>query len=233
MEENRASKRYYQPTLSFEHKEKKLKCDEVLHVPNVKDAEMLIEGGGTTVRYWKNYMNKAQADELYRILHPDEGDIEWKPERPIVRGVEWDTRRQTAFYGNEGTSYKYSGKVHHSLPWTEDLERLRRELSDFLGQEFSYVLLNYYPDGKAKLGWHSDDERDIVPGSTIASLSLGAPRDFILRHKTTKAAVKVQLAHGSLLTMGGDCQKDYEHTVPKRVNVSKPRINLTFRLVRT
>ena len=79
------------------------------------------------------------------------------------------------------------------------------------------------------MGWHSDDEKSLQNECTIASLSLGAERKFLLKHKQTKQAVSVQLQNGSLLAMKGATQTNWLHSLPKTTRVSTPRINLTFR----
>jgi len=65
----------------------------------------------------------------------------------------------------------------------------------------------------------------------IASLSLGAPRRFLLRHEKKRGkSVSLVLGHGSLLVMAGATQHHYRHAVPKEDD-SGERINLTFRRV--
>ena len=94
------------------------------------------------------------------------------------------------------------------------------------------VLLNLYRDGDDTVGWHSDDEPELGPNPTIASVSLGAARRFDLRHKDTKETVKTLLRCGSVLMMTGRTQSQWSHQVPRTRKVSEPRINLTFRQTR-
>jgi alkylated DNA repair dioxygenase AlkB len=79
------------------------------------------------------------------------------------------------------------------------------------------------------MGWHSDDEKEIVANSSIASLSLGATRKFSFKHKQSKEIVSINLENGSLLEMKGSIQKNWWHALPKTTKVLAPRINLTFR----
>ena len=79
------------------------------------------------------------------------------------------------------------------------------------------------------MGWHSDDEKEIVPNSSIASLSFGAERKFALKHKVNKEAHSIILENGSLLEMSGSFQKNWLHALPKSKKIDSPRINLTFR----
>lgn len=82
------------------------------------------------------------------------------------------------------------------------------------------------------MGWHSDNEKSLGNEPVIASLSVGAAREMIFKHKQIKMVHKIILENGSLLIMKGSTQEDYLHSLPKRKNISEPRINLTFRLVK-
>jgi len=95
--------------------------------------------------------------------------------------------------------------------------------------EFNSCLLNLYNDGNVGVGWHSDDEKSIEDSSCIASVSLGAEREFSFRHKQSKKIISVLLEHGSLLLMKDAIQKNWLHCLPKSRKISLPRINLTFR----
>lgn len=109
------------------------------------------------------------------------------------------------------------------------LERVRRAA----GARFNFALCNEYADGGVGLGWHADDEDDLVLDAPIASLSLGATRDFALRRgRAGRACATVSLEAGSLLIMGGATQRHYQHRVPERARCAQKRINLTFRCVR-
>ena len=92
------------------------------------------------------------------------------------------------------------------------------------------MLLNLYRDGQDSILWHSDDEAELGHAPTIASVSLGATRDFVMRRKDDHTVKEtVALTHGSLVVMRGDSQSAWQHAVPKRARVTEPRINLTFR----
>ncbi len=79
------------------------------------------------------------------------------------------------------------------------------------------------------MGWHSDDEACLEKQGMIASLSLGAERNFVFKHKKTGVKVPMLLEQGSVLRMQGNTQLHWLHALPKTTKVSEPRINLTFR----
>jgi alkylated DNA repair dioxygenase AlkB len=97
------------------------------------------------------------------------------------------------------------------------------------------VLVNYYRDGRDAMGEHADDEPELGPATNdirIASVSLGAPRRFVLRHRRTREVRAFALGEGSLLVMGGTTQQHYRHHVPRTRTPVGPRMNLTFRVIR-
>jgi alkylated DNA repair dioxygenase AlkB len=95
------------------------------------------------------------------------------------------------------------------------------------------VLINLYRNGQDSMGYHADDEPELGPKPTIASVSLGATRRFLLkpRRKRSGPPRELALTHGSLLIMGGTTQENFVHGVPKEPKVNGSRLNLTFRYV--
>jgi alkylated DNA repair dioxygenase AlkB len=139
--------------------------------------------------------------------------------------------RLTSWHADEGVSYTYSGRTHHPKPWTETLLGLKRDVERIAGAAFNSVLLNLYPDARASIGFHSDDEPELGDRPVIASLSLGADREFRFRPKRACGKLtKVVLMHGSVLVMRGDTQRNWMHGIEKSREPCGERINLTFRL---
>ena len=151
--------------------------------------------------------------------------------------------RLTAWYGDEGKSYTYSGKKQEPIAWNETLLLIKNEIEktllqekyvDFLSQQapsvFNSVLCNFYRNGSDSMGYHSDNERELGQNPLIASVNFGESRRFLFRRKddTTKKHELI-LSHGSLLIMGGAMQHHWQHAVPKEPKRTQPRINLTFR----
>jgi alkylated DNA repair dioxygenase AlkB len=138
----------------------------------------------------------------------------------------------TTWHGDTGKSYRYSGLTLQPQPWTSGLLDLKEKLQQSLAISFNSVLLNYYRNGSDRVGWHSDDERDLVNHSAIAAISLGATRRFLLRHKIRKdEKFAIELSAGSLLVMQGQTQQYWQHSVPPSKRITQPRISLTFRMI--
>lgn len=95
---------------------------------------------------------------------------------------------------------------------------------------FNVCLLNFYEDGQQRIGWHADRE-EIGRTTPIASVSLGAPRKFLVRSQMDgrRDRASLQLHSGSLVVMEPSCQTNYLHSVPKESEITTGRINLTFR----
>jgi alkylated DNA repair dioxygenase AlkB len=139
--------------------------------------------------------------------------------------------RLTAWYGDAGASYTYSGVRRDPHPWNSALRVLKGRVEAAAGVCFNSVLLNLYRDGRDSVGWHSDAEKELGRQPVIASLSFGATRCLQLRHKQRPLHCAIDLTHGSLLLMRGLTQHRWRHRVPKTRQPVGPRINLTFRLI--
>lgn len=181
--------------------------------------------------YQPDWLDPATAGEwLQRLVE----QTPWQQPEVVLFGRQLPVPRLVAWYGDSDARYRYSGMTHQPLPWTPLLAEIRQRLIDSLGQPLNGVLLNYYRDGQDSMGWHSDDERELGAEPLVASLSLGGERRFDLRRKGgTRIEHSLQLAHGSLLVMSGQTQHHWQHQVAKTRKPCAPRLNLTFRLIRT
>ena len=156
-------------------------------------------------------------------------NISWEHDIAIMFGKRIITKRMVAWYGDRNFSYTYSKTTKYALPWTTELQVLKSLVEAKSGLTYNSCLLNLYHDGNEGMGWHSDDEHSLESGSSISSLSFGAPRYFSFKHKISGETVSVQLETGSLLVMKGATQHNWFHALPKTTKVKLPRINLTFR----
>jgi len=186
----------------------------------------LFEGAA---RLWPEAFAQDEASALFDELRRG---LDWQEEEIVIFGQRRKVPRLVAWHGDGGANYVYSGTVHRPEPWTPALLRVRDRVSVLTGAEFNAVLLNLYRDGRDGMGWHADDEPELGRNPVIASVSLGAPRRFCLRHRRRRdLKLDLLLPHGSLLCMSGTTQHCWLHALPKTARPVGERINLTLRKV--
>lgn len=178
------------------------------------------------IDYYPRFLTADAARKLFAQLLDT---LRW--EQPLVTlfGREMPSPRLAAWYGN--VPYTYSGLTHQPRAWPECLASIRSAIGQTVAHEFNGVLANLYRSGQDSMGWHSDNEAELGVNPVVASLSLGAQRRFVLRHRFRKdvALTAIDLEHGSLLVMHGPTQHHWQHSVPKTKRAVNARINLTFR----
>ncbi len=187
-------------------------------LPSLPDADL---------QFYEQIIEEKESKLLFEALTNNVG---WKSESIKIFGKSIPQPRLTAFYGDQGKAYTYSGITMHPKPWTAELTKIKLLIEKITGHRFSCVLLNFYRSGKDSMGWHSDDESTLGKNPVIASLSLGANRKFMLKHKiNARLKHSMILTDASLLVMKGKTQHSWLHQVPKTQKAIGPRINLTFR----
>ncbi len=175
------------------------------------------------------------------VGEPDEAladileNVEFQQRQVRMYGRQVRVPRQEAWFGSH--DYTFSGHTFPALPLPSVLDALRVRVECLVPMMVRGVLVNRYQNGADSVSWHSDDEEDMGEDCTVASVSLGAARDFRFRRKDSTPDVAsallpnkllYNLEHGSLLVMGRGVQREWEHCLPKRRNAGL-RINLTFR----
>lgn len=180
------------------------------------------------VHYYGTILKQQEArgyrDELLR-------SIDWKNDEALLFGKQIITKRKAAWYGDSNYSYTYSNSTKYALPWTKALLELKAIVEKLTGSDFNSCLLNLYHNGEEGMSWHSDDEKSLKKNSPIASLSFGAERKFMFKHKESKQTVSIILESGSLLVMKGETQTHWLHRLPPSKKIHSPRVNLTFRSI--
>jgi alkylated DNA repair dioxygenase AlkB len=127
-------------------------------------------------------------------------------------------------------AYKFSGRTLVPASWTPEIEAVRDKISARFGGDYNSALLNRYANEQDSVSWHSDDEAEMDSDHPIASLSVGAAREFLVRPVTSKKEIQSYvLTSGSLLVMPPGFQQRYQHCVPKSRTPCASRVNLTFR----
>jgi len=187
----------------------------------LEDADLAFDPG---------WLPAGEADVLLVALR---GGIPWEVHRIRLFGREIDSPRLSCWIGDADAAYAYSGARFQPHPWPQALRHVREHLRAAFRADFNSVLANRYRNGRDRMGWHSDNEPELGPRPMIASLSLGATRRFVLKHRADPARkLAIALPHGSLLLMRGDTQSNYRHALPPTTKPMGERINLTFRRIR-
>ena len=110
------------------------------------------------------------------------------------------------------------------------VRRMQRTLSARYGEEFTNISLGYYRDGRDSVAFHGDRIARTLPNALVATVSVGAPRRFLLRPTGGGKSLAFSLGRGDLLVMGGSCQRTWQHAIPKSRTVgSRERIAIMFR----
>lgn len=207
--------------------------------------------------YYQPYVAKDIEKNLFEFLRSEL--FFYRVKYTIKRGTAEtliNTPRYTTVFGLDETGrFDDGGRVVDAMtkkpigqtayrcrprPIPECLDSLRRLTEATTGCQFNFCLVNYYASGNDSISYHSDDERFLGLEPAIASFSLGAKRDFLLKHKPTpakheseKKPTKLPLASGDMVLMRGKTQSSWLHSIPKRTGkgneAEKGRINITFR----
>ncbi|EAT77344.2 hypothetical protein HBI56_236810 [Parastagonospora nodorum] len=205
--------------------------------------------------YYQPYIPASMAPGLFEFLRQELPF--YRVQYNINRGgvqTQINTPRFTTVFGiDETSSFAADGSIVDAKtgkkvdakackckprPIPQCLDELRKLTEGSTGEKFNFCLVNYYADGKDSISYHSDDERFLGPNPAIASFSLGAKRDFLLKHKPIAPqagvvveepkGIKLPLGSGDMVLMRGRTQSNWLHSIPKRAD-AKGRINITFR----
>lgn len=182
------------------------------------------------VTYYPDFISQREATLVYKRLYEE---TPWQQDDIKVFNKVYAQPRLTALYASNEKPYTYSNITMYPNAFTQALSKIKKNVEAIAGVTFTTCLINLYRNGQDSNGWHSDNEKELGTNPIIASVSLGAPRNFKLRKKrdhSQKAAIILE--PGSLLLMQGQTQHTWQHQIPKTAKVVAPRINLTFRIIK-
>ena len=180
------------------------------------------------LRYWPAALPSPTADRYLQRLREE---CDWQQHEVRIAGRRIPCPRLSAWHGDAGAVYGYSGRHYVPAPWTPALAELRALAARLSGADYNSVLANLYRGGDDSMGFHSDDEPELGPRPVIAAFSFGAERRFVLRHRRRRSepGVEIRPLHGSLLVMAGETQRHWRHALPKTRRPVGERLSLTFR----
>lgn len=200
--------------------------------PKARHTTAIIDlNSNAQLHCWKDLMGSSQAEHLLATLSQT---LDWQQPKITVYGRQHPVPRLTAWHGDAGLRYRYSGHTHAATGWPTALLPLKTTIEQVTGKTFNSVLANLYRNGDDSMGYHSDNEPELGHTPWVASYNLGACRELTFRPKgpgSRRQCLSVPLHHDDLLLMSPGVQVDFEHALPRRRNRPDPRINLTFRQI--
>ncbi len=190
--------------------------------------------------FFENFWLKDEVEAYFKTL---KAELQWQQGEIKIFGKNILEPRLTAWYGDVGKDYTYSGVKREPLEWHPLLKQIKSDIENaslllksrkpsemILNLEFNSVLCNYYRNGNDSMGYHADNEKELGTNPIIASVNFGETRRFLLKHRTEKnLKYEIFLSSGSVLIMAGEMQHYWLHAIPKSTQNLLPRINLTFR----
>lgn len=165
-----------------------------------------------------NFLNSNNASKIFSHL---------------LETVVWDKTMASRYTASFGVAYEYSDMNYLEQKMLESIERMAFEVAKLIGFTPNNCLLNYYFDGKNKMGFHSDNTSQLVKGTGVAIISLGEKRNMLFKHKQfSDIKHSYLLENGALIYMSDEVQKEWLHSIPKS-DTTLARISITFRKLKT
>ncbi|MGN8059771.1 alpha-ketoglutarate-dependent dioxygenase AlkB [Pedobacter sp. 22163] len=149
----------------------------------------------------------------------------------LISTVKWDERMTARKTASFGKAYNYSQIEYPYQEFLPELEVINKKLKTVIGFEPNNCLINYYLDGKSKMGYHSDQTDILATGTGIAIVSVGETRTLKFRNiENPDLFINYELTSGSLVYMTQEIQVLWQHSIPKS-DTKNGRISLTFRQI--
>ncbi|QIK65993.1 alpha-ketoglutarate-dependent dioxygenase AlkB [Nocardioides sp. HDW12B] len=145
----------------------------------------------------------------------------------LLQDAGWEQRRSWV-YGERTVEPRLTAEHHDLTTAPETLQDAARALSAHYGVTYDRLWLNLYRDHHDSTGWHGDGASTRRRECVVPVLSLGAARRFLIRPTAGGRSSSFRPLAGDLVVMGGRCQTDWRHSVPKQTAPSGPRISVNF-----
>ena len=145
----------------------------------------------------------------------------------LARGLPW-RREKMRMYDKIVDVPRLLARVSRDGAGQPLIEQMRRAISVRYGEAFVYSSAALYRDGGDSVAFHGDTTAREMDQALVATVSLGAPRRFLMRRKDGGESVALALGRGDLIVMGGTFQRTWRHGIPK-VASAAARISIMFR----
>ena len=140
-------------------------------------------------------------------------------------------------------SYMYSGfdTSNNNIQLPEQFQ-VYYEYMKLQDEKYNQVVVNWYQDKNDYIAYHADCENGMIPNAEIAMISLYEKNNDITSNYRIFSMVpknkeincqydKINIVarHGTIITMCGNTQKEFKHSIEKTDNNVIPRISISFR----
>jgi alkylated DNA repair dioxygenase AlkB len=167
------------------------------------------------ITYIENFIDKP--DELFELL---------------IASVSWDERMSARKMASFGKAYNYSQMDYPFQEFLPEVKQINNKLNFTIGFMPNNCLINYYLDGRSKMGYHSDQTDILETDTGIAIVSLGETRILKFRNiANPEHFLTYELPSGCLFYMTQEVQANWQHAIPKS-DTDNGRISLTFRKIK-
>jgi alkylated DNA repair dioxygenase AlkB len=146
----------------------------------------------------------------------------------LLEHVRWRTESRKMYDRTVEVPRQYAVLADDARDVHPILQGMRRALDARYATSFERLSVALYRDGQHSVAWHGDYVARRMPEAHVATISVGAPRRFLLRPTGGGRSIAFNLGWGDLLVMGGSCQRTYQHAIPK-VAKANPRIAIMYR----
>jgi alkylated DNA repair dioxygenase AlkB len=146
----------------------------------------------------------------------------------LIDTSDWDRRMSSRMTTSFGVSYNYSDISYPDVSIPNYLDDLINRISNRIGFTPNNCLVNYYLDGRSRMGYHSDRTDILLPGTGVVIVSLGSTRTLRFRNINDRSIIDFTLRSGSLFYMTADVQNLWVHSIPSD-DTDNGRMSLTFR----
>jgi alkylated DNA repair dioxygenase AlkB len=145
----------------------------------------------------------------------------------LLRGVAWKSESRVMYDRTVEVPRRYA-VVDDPRALHPVFDAMRLALDARYETRFDRLSVALYRDGRDSVAWHGDYVARRMPRAVVATVSVGAPRKFLLRPTGGGASIALSLGWGDLLVMGGSCQRTHQHAIPKAARADA-RIAILFR----
>jgi len=150
----------------------------------------------------------------------------------LQENILWDERMGARKTASFGVAYNYSQMSYPFQAFTPELEAIIAQISHTLGFTPNNCLINYYTDGRSKMGFHADQTDILEEGTGVAIVSVGETRTLRFKRIDNAAITNdYPLPSGSLIYMTQQVQDEWLHAIPSS-DTDQGRMSLTFRSIK-